>query len=76
MTLADKHFSVKHTVLLTMTEAATHKTPTMRCYICGETSKDCNNLSIKKEVTPETLQFGLSILHARIRLFESILRVA
>ena len=48
----------------------------MRCYICGETSKDYNNLSIKKEVTPETLQFGLSILHARIRLFESILHAA
>jgi hypothetical protein len=48
----------------------------MRCYICGETSKDYNNLLIKKEVTPEALQFGLSILHARIRLFESILHVA
>jgi hypothetical protein len=48
----------------------------MRCYICGEISKDCNNLSVKKEVTPEELQFGLSILHARIRLFESILHVA
>jgi hypothetical protein len=59
-----------------MTDAATHKTSTMRCYICGETSKDYNNLSIKKEVTPETLQFGLSILHARIRLFESIWHVA
>jgi hypothetical protein len=35
-----------------------------------------NNLSIKKEVTPEALQFGLSILHARIRLFESMLHVA
>jgi len=56
--------------------AATHTTSTMRCYICGETSKDYNNLSIKKEVTPETLQFGLSILHASIRLFESILHVA
>jgi hypothetical protein len=48
----------------------------MRCYICGETSKDYNNLSIKKEVTPEALQFGLSILHVRIRLFESILHIA
>jgi hypothetical protein len=48
----------------------------MRCFFCGETSKDYNNLSIKKEVTPEALQFGLSILHARIRLFESILHVA
>jgi len=56
--------------------ATTLTTSTIRCYICGETSKDYNNLSIKKEVTPETIQFGLSILHARIRLFESILHVA
>jgi hypothetical protein len=56
--------------------AATHTTSTMRCYICGETSKDYNNLSIKKKVTPEALQFGLSILHVRIRLFERILHVA
>jgi hypothetical protein len=35
-----------------------------------------NNLSIKKEVTPKALQFGLSVLHARIRLFESVLHVA
>jgi hypothetical protein len=56
--------------------AATYTTSTMRCYICGEPSKDYNNLSIKKEVTPEALLFGLSILHSRIRLFESILHVA
>jgi hypothetical protein len=81
MTLADKQFPVKHTLLLTMIDdkvcnVATHITSTVRCYICGETSKDYNNLSINKEVTPEALQFGLSILHARIRLFDSILRVA
>ena len=81
VTLTDKHLSVKHTLLLTMIDAkvcnaTTLTTSTIRCYICGETSKDYNNLSIKKEVTPETIQFGLSILHARIRLFESILHVA
>ena len=80
VTLTDKHFSVKHTLLLTTIDAkvcnaATLTTSTTRCCICGEISKDYNNLSIKKEIMPETLQFGLSILHARIRLFESILRV-
>ena len=81
VTVADKYFSVKHTLLLTMIEAkvcnaAPHATSTMRCYICGETSKDYNNLSTKNEVTPEKIQFGLSILHVRIRLFEGILHVA
>jgi hypothetical protein len=60
VTLADKHFSVKHTLLLTMIDAkvcnaSTHTTSTMRCYICGKTSKDYNNLSIKKEVKPDAL---------------------
>jgi hypothetical protein len=52
------------------------QTSTLRCYICGETSEDYNNLSIKKEVAPEAFHFGLSLLHARIRLFETILHVA
>jgi hypothetical protein len=71
-TLANKIFSVKHTLMFTM---ATQTSSTMRCYICGKTSKDFNNLTIEKEVKQEALQFGLSILHARIRLFESILHL-
>ena len=70
VTLAAKHFSVKHTLLLAMIyakvcNAATHTASTMGSYICGETSEGYNNLSIKNDVTPEALQFGLSILHAR-----------
>lgn len=49
---------------------------TMRCYICGATSKDFNDLTKAMEVDQNALQFGLSILHARIRLFESILHLA
>lgn len=56
--------------------AATSTASTMRCYICGETSKDFNNLSKRKLANPETYQFGLSILHARIRFFEMILHIA
>lgn len=73
--------SVKHTMTLTMVDgkvcnAATQTTSTMRCYICGATSKQFNDLSIKKDVDIEALSFGLSILHARIRLFESILHLS
>lgn len=51
--LSDKHFSVKHTMMLTMIDgkvcnAATQTASTMRCYICGSTSKDFNNLTVKK----------------------------
>jgi hypothetical protein len=80
VTLANKIFSVKHTLMFTMVDgkvcnAATQTSSTMRCYICGKTSKNFNNLTIEKEVKQEALQFGLSILHARIRLFESILHL-
>ncbi|GBO43412.1 hypothetical protein AVEN_265601-1 [Araneus ventricosus] len=56
--------------------AATSTKSTMRCYICGLTSKDFNDLSKKSNVKPESLEFGLSILHARIRLFENLLHLA
>lgn len=56
--------------------AATNTMSTMKCYICGETSKDFNKLSLKKEVDPNTIKFGLSILHARIRFFENLLHLS
>lgn len=56
--------------------AATGTTSTSRCYICGATSKDFNNVHTKKDVDLEAVQFGLSVLHARIRIFESILHLA
>lgn len=56
--------------------AATNTKSTMKCYICGATSKDFNDLSKEKTVNPNTLQFALSILHARIRLFETLLHLS
>ncbi|CAH2109276.1 unnamed protein product [Euphydryas editha] len=44
--------------------------------IDGKTSKDFNKLVVAEEVNEETLKFGLSILHARIRFFESLLHLA
>lgn len=72
---------ISHKLLLTMVDgkvcnAATNTTSTMRCYICGLTSKNFNNLVKGVEVDPESLKFGLSILHARIRFFETLLHVS
>ena len=72
---------IKHTLAFTMVDAkvcnaATNTTSTMRCYICGLTSKDFNNLTIKKIDNPDALKFGLSILHTRIRFFESLLHLS
>ena len=59
-----------------MCNGATHTTSTMKCYICGATSKSFNDITEEKDVNPDTLKFGLSILHARIRLFESLLHLS
>ncbi|XP_075979633.1 uncharacterized protein LOC142978911 [Anticarsia gemmatalis] len=72
---------ISHTMLFTMVDgkvcnAATHTTSTMKCYICGATSKEFNNLTKRREVRAESLQFGLSILHARIRFFENLLHLS
>lgn len=73
--------SAKHKIVFTMVDgkvcnAATHTKSTMRCYICGGTSSDFNDLTKERPCNTENMRFGLSLLHARIRFFESILHVA
>ncbi|XP_065677602.1 uncharacterized protein LOC136092898 [Hydra vulgaris] len=68
-------------MMLTMVDAkvcnaATKTSSTIKCYICDATSKDFNNLTTEKDVKPDTLKFGLSILHARIRIFEKLLHLS
>lgn len=72
---------IKYSMLFTMVDgkicnAATDTSSTMRCYICGQTSKDFNKLKEVQNVNMEALKFGLSVLHARIRFFESLLHLA
>lgn len=52
--------------------------PTQKCYLCGSTSKEFNDIEriIAKEVKTDTLEFGLSILHGWIRFYECLLHVA
>lgn len=78
---ADGVLYITHQLLPTMVDgkvcnAATNTSSTMRCYICGLASKDFNNLNKEIKVDPESLKFGLSILHARIRFFESLLHLS
>lgn len=79
----DKLIKVSHTLLLTMVDgkvcnAATSTTSTMKCYICKQSSKDFNSLKRIDEsaIDPNTLKFGLSILHTRIRFLEMCLHMA
>lgn len=80
-TIISDSVQIKHVLLSTMVDgkvcnAATHTSSTMRCYICNRTSKDFNNLTLPNMEDPETYKFGLSILHARIRLFEFLLHLS
>lgn len=79
-TVVRENIVIKHLLFPTMIDgkvcnAATNTNSTLRCYICGKTSKEFNNLKTYPE-NRETFKFGLSILHARIRFFEFLLHLS
>lgn len=76
-----REVKIKHTMMLAMIDVkvcndASDTASIMRGYICRQTSKKFNKLINAEEVNVEALKFGLSILHARIRFFESLLHLA
>lgn len=82
-TLFGTNTSIEHVLLFTMTDgklcnAATSTLSTQRCYICKHTSRQFNCISVMRNAVIETdnLRFGLSILHAWIRMFECLLHVS
>uniref|UniRef100_A0A2S2QS23 Uncharacterized protein n=1 Tax=Sipha flava TaxID=143950 RepID=A0A2S2QS23_9HEMI len=58
--------------------ALTENTSTQVCYICKATPKDMNNIFHinKRPVNHKTFTFGLSPLHAWIRMFECLIHVS
>jgi len=58
--------------------AVTDTKSILRCYLCGATSKDFNNINdiLQKEITETNLRFEISSLHAWIRLFECCLHLS
>lgn len=58
--------------------ALTETKSAMRCYLCGATSKEFNNIDmiLEKEVDVLNFRFGLSTLHAWINFFECLLHVS
>lgn len=80
-TKVSDNIRINHVLLPTMVDgkvcnAATNTSSTLRCYICGKTSKSFNDLSSTEPENPETFRFGLSILHARIRFFEILVHLS
>jgi len=58
--------------------ALTQTTSTQKCYLCGSTSKDFNDIDrmIRSKIVTENLQYGISVLHGWIRFFECLLHLA
>ncbi|KAK9732328.1 dsRNA-gated channel SID-1 [Popillia japonica] len=72
--------SVEHSMMFTIIDgtvcnAATGTVSTMKCYVCGASSKQFNDLERETFDDESTYKVGLSILHARIRFLETMLGI-
>ena len=56
--------------------AITSTSSSMRCYICGATPKDFNNIQHLPRPVEDRYKFGLCPLHKWIRCFEMLLHIA
>ncbi|XP_076292832.1 uncharacterized protein LOC143215029 [Lasioglossum baleicum] len=81
--IGGKEVVVKYNLNLTMVDgkvcnAVTHTASAQRCFLCGATSKQFNDLDMiaQKEVNQDHVRFGLSTLHAWIRFFECCLHLS
>lgn len=75
--------SVEFKMMLTMIDgkvcnALTSTKSAQRCYLCGATSKDFNDIDalLQRKVNEENFKFGLSTLHGWIRFFECCLHLS
>lgn len=78
-----RFISVSHKMIFAMIDgkicnALTKTTSTQKCYICGATSKDFNDIDtmITRPISTQNLQFGISVLHGWIRFFECLLHIS
>ncbi|KAI8119671.1 hypothetical protein CVS40_9081 [Lucilia cuprina] len=62
--------------LINLGNAITGTSSTWYCYICGDKKSEFSNISKQRSINEETLQFGISPLHARIRFLEHFLHLA
>jgi hypothetical protein len=81
--LCGRTYIVKHNLLKTMIDgkicnALTLNKSTQRCYICKATTSEFNKILETKPrpYDPQTLDFGISPLHASIRFFECLLHIS
>lgn len=78
----EREISVSHTLIFSMVDgkvcnSVTETTSAQRCFICGATSKEFNDIDemLARSINTENLEFGISVLHAWLRTFEYPLHV-
>lgn len=81
--LTDRVIEIKHELALTMIDgkicnAISENASSQVCYICKALPKEMNNIVQMKErsVNHKTFSFGLSTLHAWIRMFECLIHIS
>lgn len=79
----DRQVEVNHKLIFAMVDgkvcnAITQTASTQKCFICGATPKMFNNIEamIAKPINTDNLEFGLSVLHGWIRMFECLVHLA
>lgn len=75
--------TIKYKMLFTMIDgkvcnAVTSTSSALRCNLCGATSKDFNNIDkiLQLPLIESHLNYGMSTLHAWIRMFECLLHIS
>lgn len=81
--VSEEGILMKHTLLFTMIDnkicnIMTNTLSSMKCYLCGASPKEMNDLnSMKRKIMKdEYFSFGLSSLHCWIRCFECLLHIS
>lgn len=83
ISVGERKIKVNHKLILVMIDgkvcnAITDTKSTQKCYICGATSKEFNNIEqmISRDSNVDFMEFGLSVLHGWIRFFECLIHLA
>ena len=80
--LEQREFTIKHILTMTMINgkvaSAITETSPQTCYICGAKPSQMNKIDdlLLLDINEESLQYGMSTLHAWIRMFECLLHIS
>lgn len=80
--IQNKEIKINHSLQLTMVDgkicSALSKSATSRCYLCGSSPKEMNQIDacLNKTTDNSKFEFGLSPLHSWIRFFEYFIHLS